>query len=122
MVKPVIHYYEDISSKWKKAVSGKTYVMDTITSEAKPELYIFLGIVANEAPKDHKGSWNSAGIKLQNVRDNSVKVVDADDRYGDYPILNKAMVEKLKIRAHDLAEELDKYNHILELIAYYAYL
>lgn len=116
-----MHTYSDISSKWMKAKHG-AWMMDTVSNNdgRLPELFMFIGIVTREPPKDWKGRWNTAGIKFQNVRTGEVRVEDADDRYGHYPILTQAVVDKMSCRLESLKEEVGKYEYILDLIDIYA--
>lgn len=108
-----------ISSKWNRAKIG-CLVMESLTTKTlEPRLFRFVGFEERPKPAD-RGWWNPNGVKLQDVVTHEFVVVDADDRYGHYPIVDNRRIEDMSDQAEALEEELGKYRHILDLIEKYA--
>lgn len=111
-------HFSNYSTKWKKAKPGITHVMDTLTSKSvlKPQLYLFLGLTDRPIPSGVQ-YWNTAGVELKNLETGEAVVVNGDDRYGHYPIMDQSRIGDMLSRREDLEEELGKYTYILNLIA-----
>lgn len=52
-------------------------------------------------------------LHLVNVTTGEASVIDGDDRYGDFPIINEAKIGSLQYRRDQVSDELDALDDIL---------
>lgn len=102
--------YQYASSKWLKAKTGQWVIETLARDNDKPKLFRFCRLMPN-----------GKEVELWDVVADKAVLVDADDRYGHYPIINQSKVDEIVSREFDLRREADKYGHILDLIDNYAH-
>lgn len=115
----------EVSSKFKKAKPGDLF-HDTVATQrsdigktVKPRVLVFVKLTEEDYTYPNSTYTVKRGkVHFVDRSAGTEVTVDADDRYGYYPRLDKSAVEKLQRRRAELAAELAKYDHLLTGVAF----